>query len=147
MRKTPEKNDDDDVEIETAPTADVETILPVKALHPIAAALSEKLYTKEASQDPPANNNNNQLFEQDYPSDPNETDQVSRTKASLSHDVIYVKRFKTFHSFVNLKRFWSHNIKIVTISEYLIWGETQIKLHNRSDIARYHKVSTIILCK
>lgn len=54
-RRTPEVNDDDDVE--TAQTADVETLLP--------AELLQNHKPKD-----------NQL-ELDYPSDPNETDQVS----------------------------------------------------------------------
>lgn len=58
----PEGNDDDDVE--TMKTADAETLLP-----------EEKIVKGKME-----NNNQNQHLEQDYPSDPNETDQVSLTQ-------------------------------------------------------------------
>jgi hypothetical protein len=53
-------NDDDDVQ--TVQTANVETLLPVERLNN-----NNNIKTKK----PPEN------LEQDYPSDPNETDQVS----------------------------------------------------------------------
>lgn len=55
-RRTPETNDDDDVE--TAKTADTETLVPGKLLNG-------------------TNNHHHQQLDEDYPSDPNETDQVS----------------------------------------------------------------------
>lgn len=59
--KSSEGNDDDDVE--TMKTADAETLLP----------------EGKSAKGKKENNNHNQHLEQDYPSDPNETDQVSLT--------------------------------------------------------------------
>lgn len=62
-RKTTEVNDEGD-DVETMKTADAETLLP-----------EEKIIKGKLE-----NNNHNQHLEQDYPSDPNETDQVSLIK-------------------------------------------------------------------
>lgn len=55
-RRTPEVNGDDDDDVETVQTADAETLIPANHL---------------------VTNNTHENLEQDYPSDPNETDQVS----------------------------------------------------------------------
>jgi hypothetical protein len=62
-RQTPETNDDDDVE--TVRTADAETLLPEKHLN------------GTSTQHQNGTTKHHQILEHDYPSDPNETDQVS----------------------------------------------------------------------
>lgn len=79
---------DENVDVETIKTADVETLLPAAAISatPIASDIIEN------------------HLEQDYPSDPNETDQVSRNPFKRfihPFDILNVPQnnhFKLFHS-------------------------------------------------